>query len=191
MNVSVSVDACNGPNWFFLYNPHQAWVSYPFSSIDASVNTDADADARCGQGITKSELPVISTRGPDELFFYYLILQFYKLTILSSNSLDTAAIHSLKYKQIHNHKGFLTVDEVRSSDPCGFFVPGCSLTLTEIFRLNGFRVDCKQGYWFFKRKPTKWHWSVWLVLSNSGNKTTNCVIKFCTPRTVQLMDLWL
>ena len=35
----------------YLYNPHLASASYPFSSIDASVNADADADARCGQGI--------------------------------------------------------------------------------------------------------------------------------------------
>ena len=39
-----------------LYNPHQASVSYPFSSIDASANADADADAaadtQCVQGLT-------------------------------------------------------------------------------------------------------------------------------------------
>ena len=32
-----------------LCNTHQVSVSYPFSSIDASIN--ADADARCGQGL--------------------------------------------------------------------------------------------------------------------------------------------
>ena len=34
----------------YLYNPHQASASYPFSSIDTSVNADVDAD-RCGQGL--------------------------------------------------------------------------------------------------------------------------------------------
>ena len=29
----------------YLYNPHQVSRSYPFSSIDASVNTDSDANA--------------------------------------------------------------------------------------------------------------------------------------------------
>ena len=34
----------------YLYNPRQASVSYPFSSIDTSINadTEADADARYG-----------------------------------------------------------------------------------------------------------------------------------------------
>ena len=31
-------------------SPHQR-SAYPFSSIDTSVNTDTDADARCGQGL--------------------------------------------------------------------------------------------------------------------------------------------
>ena len=33
----------------YLYNPHQALVSYPFTNIDTSVNTDADVDSRCGR----------------------------------------------------------------------------------------------------------------------------------------------
>ena len=33
----------------YLDNPHQASVSYPFSSIDANVN--ADANTRCGQSL--------------------------------------------------------------------------------------------------------------------------------------------
>ena len=37
----------------YLDNLHQASTSYPFSSIDASVNTD---DARCGQGIMQNNL---------------------------------------------------------------------------------------------------------------------------------------
>ena len=38
-----------------LYNPHQAPASYPFSIIDAHVNTDADvgADTRCDRGLMK------------------------------------------------------------------------------------------------------------------------------------------
>ena len=37
-----------------LDNPHQASASYPFSSIDTSLNTgaDADSDVQCGQGLT-------------------------------------------------------------------------------------------------------------------------------------------
>ena len=33
----------------YLDNPHQASTSYPFSSNDASMNTDSDANVRCGQ----------------------------------------------------------------------------------------------------------------------------------------------
>ena len=38
---------------WYLCNPHQASVSYPFSDIVASANADADAgaDAGCGQGL--------------------------------------------------------------------------------------------------------------------------------------------
>ena len=38
----------------YVFNPHQTSASYPFSSIDASVNadTDANADTRCGQGLS-------------------------------------------------------------------------------------------------------------------------------------------
>ena len=39
----------------YLDNPHQASISYPFSSINTSVNTDTDA--RCGQGLTNSDKP--------------------------------------------------------------------------------------------------------------------------------------
>ena len=41
----------------YLKNPHQAPASYPFSSIDASINadTDVDADARCGQGLVSKK----------------------------------------------------------------------------------------------------------------------------------------
>ena len=37
----------------YLYNPHQASASYPVSSIDTSINTeaDSDADALCDQGL--------------------------------------------------------------------------------------------------------------------------------------------
>ena len=35
----------------YLFNPHQASVSSPFSSFDACINADADADAWCGQGL--------------------------------------------------------------------------------------------------------------------------------------------
>ena len=59
-----------------------------------------------GVARAKMERPVISTRGPDELFFHYLILHFYYLTILRPSCLDTAAIHLLKYKHINNNKGF-------------------------------------------------------------------------------------
>ena len=36
-----------------MYNPDQAPAAYPFSSFDASVNTDidADTDAWCGQDL--------------------------------------------------------------------------------------------------------------------------------------------
>ena len=37
----------------YLCNPHQASASYPFSSIDASVNADPDADAQYGQDLTE------------------------------------------------------------------------------------------------------------------------------------------
>ena len=38
----------------YLYNTHQASVSYPFTIIDASITTDADADVdtRCTQDFT-------------------------------------------------------------------------------------------------------------------------------------------
>ena len=41
---------------FYLDNSHQASVSYPLSSIGASINADAntDANARCGQGLRSS-----------------------------------------------------------------------------------------------------------------------------------------
>ena len=35
----------------YLYNPHQASASYPFSRIDISINADANADALCGKGL--------------------------------------------------------------------------------------------------------------------------------------------
>ena len=38
----------------YLDNPNQASVSYPFSSIDASINADADADALYGQGLKRN-----------------------------------------------------------------------------------------------------------------------------------------
>ena len=34
----------------YLYNPHQTSASYPFSSIYAAGNADADTDTRCDQG---------------------------------------------------------------------------------------------------------------------------------------------
>ena len=37
----------------YLDNPHHASSSYPFSSIDTSVN--ADSDARCGQGFKEKK----------------------------------------------------------------------------------------------------------------------------------------
>ena len=36
----------------YLDNPRQASALYPFWSIGTSINVDADAAARCGQGLT-------------------------------------------------------------------------------------------------------------------------------------------
>ena len=42
----------------YLDNPHQALASYPLTSIDTSINADADdyADARCGQGLKQEKV---------------------------------------------------------------------------------------------------------------------------------------
>ena len=56
----------------YMDNPHQASVSYPFSSIDARVNADADAGARCGHGlIVLCNIHAASTCIPSKLQFPY------------------------------------------------------------------------------------------------------------------------
>ena len=40
---------------FYLDNPHQVSVSFPYASVDVIVNIDTDTDvvARCGQGLNQ------------------------------------------------------------------------------------------------------------------------------------------
>ena len=53
-SVSADSDAhINLDLYRSMYNPYQASASNPFTSIDASINTDADTGAkvRCGQSL--------------------------------------------------------------------------------------------------------------------------------------------
>ena len=60
----------------YLYNPHQASASYPFSIIDASFNADADigADAQCGQGLMKQMSSSLISQIEFFMTLHYILL---------------------------------------------------------------------------------------------------------------------
>ena len=70
VHVSLSIDTCNGLNWFI--NPQQVSASY--SSIDDNVNADAGADARCGQGLIETNFIISDFSKWISVTLYYILL---------------------------------------------------------------------------------------------------------------------